>query len=159
MYYMPVTENTIDDSGIERRRFLQGAMALAAGPPLCCRTPELPRGSVQITREEIVVDLTMAPELRRRGTAFAAIDEGRKINIILIHVERGKYAAMDRSCTHNGAQCTYNPKRRTVQCTSLNHAEFDLRGTLLHGRTHGNLRTYETTTAGSKVVIRLGSEA
>ena len=36
---------------------------------------------------------------------------------------------MDRSCTHGGAQCTYNPKHHTLQCTSLNHAEYDLGGT------------------------------
>jgi Rieske Fe-S protein len=66
---------------------------------------------------------------------------------------------MDRSCTHGGAQCTFNPKRHTLQCTSLNHAEYDLQGTLLHGRTHGNLRTYETKTSGATVEIWLERHA
>jgi hypothetical protein len=41
----------------------------------------------------------------------------------------------------------------------LNHAEYDIRGTLLHGRTHGNLRTYETVATDSSVEIRLERKA
>jgi nitrite reductase/ring-hydroxylating ferredoxin subunit len=141
---------------IERRRFLRGALAVTGMPPLCCMTPALPRNAITISGGLITVDVRNIPELRRTGAAFSLVDEGRGINLILIHQERGKYVAMDRSCTHGGAQCTYNPKRRTLQCTSLNHAEYDLRGTLLHGRTHGNLRTYQTVTSGSTIEITLG---
>jgi hypothetical protein len=55
--------------------------------------------------------------------------------------------------------CTYNSKRRTVQCTSLNHAEFDLQGTLLHGRTHGNLRTYTARAKGRILEIEIEATA
>jgi hypothetical protein len=89
------------------------------------------------------VDLRLAPELRRTGAAFAIFDQDRKINLILAHAEHHRYVALDRTCTHGGAMCTYNRRRQTLQCTSLNHAEYDLRGTLLHGRTHGDLRAYE----------------
>ena len=65
------------------------------------------------------------------------------------------HAVQQAFITHGGAQCTYNHKRRSLQCTSLNHAEYDLRGTLLHGRTHGNLRAYEVRRDGSVLQIRL----
>ena len=151
--------NKTTTSEIVRRDFLQGALALAGIPPLCCSTPALPPDSVAFEPGKIRVELARVPELRRKGTAFCVVDEGRKINLILIHAERGRYVAMDRSCTHGGAQCTYNPKRRTVQCTSLNHAEYDLQGTLLHGRTHGNLRAYETAALRETVEIRLEKNA
>ena len=144
---------------MERRHFLQGALAVTAIPPLCCTTQALPQASVAFEPGKITVDLARAPELRRAGAAFSIVEEGRKINLILIHAERAHYIAMERTCTHGGAMCTYNPKRHTLQCTSLNHAEYDMRGTLLHGRTHGNLRTYETTTRGSIVEIKLENKA
>ncbi len=146
-------------SEIERRHFLQGALAVAAIPPLCCTTQALPPESVAFALGKIVVDLARVPELRRTGAAFSIVEERRKINLILIHAGRGRYIAMERTCTHGGAMCTYSQKRRTLRCTSLNHAEYDLRGTLLHGRTHGNLQTYDTTTNGSTIEIGLERKA
>jgi nitrite reductase/ring-hydroxylating ferredoxin subunit len=147
--------NEITTSEIPRRRFLQTALAVTAGPPLCCVSLPLPSRSFQARAGSITVDLEQAPELRRAGASFSVVDESRKINIIVIHAAPDRYVAMDRSCTHGGAQCTYNAKRQTVRCTSLNHAEFDLEGRLLHGRTHGNLRTYETVASASTLEIRL----
>lgn len=77
----------------------------------------------------------------------------------LLHSGRRTYTAMNRSCTHNGAQGTYNHKRRTVRCTSLNHAGFDLPGTLLRGRTHGNPRTYPAMATARQVTIALEPHA
>jgi hypothetical protein len=51
--------------------------------------------------------------------------------------------------------CIYNRKHQTIQCTSLNHAEYDLRGTLLHGRTHGNIRSYEVRSREQFLTILL----
>ena len=142
-------------SVMERRDFL---LAMAAIPPLCCTTAALPPGSVTFGDNGIAINLAAAPELRRTGAAFSVVNEARKVNIVVIHIERGRYVAMDRTCTHGGAQCAYNPKRQTLQCTSVNHAEYDLRGTLLHGRTHGNLRTYPAEASGSALTIKLKLE-
>ncbi len=146
-------------SEIPRRDFLQGVLAVAGIPPLCCTTQGLPPESVTLGNGRITVDLARVPELRRAGAAFRIVDTERKVNLILIHAGRGSYVAMDRSCTHGGAQCTYNPKRHTVQCTSLNHAEYDLGGRLLHGRTHGDLRTYPVQASGSMLEIALERSA
>jgi nitrite reductase/ring-hydroxylating ferredoxin subunit len=146
-------------SEIDRRRLLQAATAILGIPPRCCKTPPLPSACISFAPGKAIVDLALVPELRRTGSAFSVVDADRRTNLVLIHVERGRYVAMDRTCTHGGAMCAYNPKRRTLQCTSLNHAEFDLRGTLLHGRTHGNLRTYKTETSGTTVAIWLENRA
>jgi nitrite reductase/ring-hydroxylating ferredoxin subunit len=144
---------------MERRDFLRGSLAAAGVFPFCCMTPPLPPNSVTFEDSRIVVKLAAVPELRRAGAVFSVVDESRKVNVLLIHAGRGRYVAMDRSCTHGGAQCTYNPKKQTVQCTSVNHAEFDLRGTLLGGRTHGNLRTYRTEVSPAAVTISLEGRA
>lgn len=132
---------------------------MAAGVPLCCMTEVLPSGSYKFEGGTLVVELTKASGLSREGSARAVVDLTRKFNIIVIHGHGGRFAALDRSCTHGGGQCAYNHKRRTVQCTSLNHAEYDLDGTLLHGRTHGNLRAYEVRCIGGRIEVRLEGAA
>jgi nitrite reductase/ring-hydroxylating ferredoxin subunit len=125
--------------------------------PLCCSTPQIDSGCVRFEADRLTIDLEKAAALRPVGSAAAVVDTARGVNLIVAHTGKNDFAALDRSCTHGGAQCTYNHKRRTVQCTSLNHAEFDLKGTLLHGRTHGNLRAYKTRRTGSLLEIRLGA--
>jgi len=145
-----------EPSEISRRDVLRGSLGLAGVAPLCCTTPVVPPGSVRFEGLTLVVDLGTAPELRRVGSAAAVVDAARDVNILVACAEEGRYVALDRSCTHGGAQCAYNHRRRTLQCTSLNHAEFALDGTLLHGRTHGSLRSYPTRVAGARLEIVLG---
>ena len=128
---------------------------MLAGVPLCCTTEEVPPGSFRFEGATLVVELSKAG-LRAAGSARAVVDAARKLNIIIVHADGGHFTALDRSCTHGAGQCAYNRSRRTVQCTSLNHAEYDLKGTLLHGRTHGNLRAYEVRRAGKSIEVRLG---
>ena len=142
-------------SDLQRRDFLQGSLGLFGVVPLCCGTPALPSGSARYRDSILMIDLKQAPELRV-GTAAAFVDPARKLDLIIARTGKDHFAVLERSCTHNGAQCTYNHKRHTVQCTSLNHAEYDLSGTLLHGRTHGNLRVYDAQCRGSVLEIRLG---
>lgn len=140
---------------LDRRQLLRGSLGFAGVLPLCCRTPELGREGIRYDGSRLVIDLRKTPELDRVGSAGAFVDRERKLDIIVAHTASHRYAALDRSCTHAGAQCTYNHKRQTLQCTSLNHAEYGLNGTLLHGRTHGNLRTYAVRRSGSLLEIRL----
>lgn len=146
-------------SVILRRDLLRSAVALTGMEPLCCVTPEISPQSVTFSDGRITIDQSLAPGLRRTGVAFAIIDQQRKVNLILVHADGRHYIALDRTCTHGGAMCTYNRKRHTLQCTSLNHAEYDLAGTLLHGRTHGNLRTYDVESRGRFLIISLGSKS
>jgi nitrite reductase/ring-hydroxylating ferredoxin subunit len=136
-----------------RREVVRSSLALALTPPFCCSTPIIPPESVSRRGGLLIVDLKGAPGLREVGAAGAVVDA--KVNLIVAHVEKARYIAVDRSCTHGGAQVAYNHKRKTVRCTSLNHAEFDLHGVLLHGRTHGNLRAYETRVDGNRLEIVL----
>ena len=139
---------------MNRRELIQGSLMLA-GVPLCCTTEVLAPASFRFEGSTLVVELNKASGLRSVGSARAVVDAARKLNIIIVHTHDGRFVALDRTCTHGGGQCAYNHSRRTVQCTSLNHAEYDLQGTLLHGRTHGNLRAYEVRRAGKRIEVRL----
>ena len=151
-----MSASQIASGALSRRALIQGS--LLAGVPLCCVTPEAPAAGVAFDGNMLLLNLKLIPDLRSPGGACAVVDMRRKLNIIVARVEKSRFVALDRSCTHGGAQCTYNRKRRSLRCTSLNHAEYDLNGTLLHGRTHGNLRTYAARINGSTVEIRIGGE-
>jgi nitrite reductase/ring-hydroxylating ferredoxin subunit len=140
---------------LSRRDVLRQSLGLAGLPPLCCSTPEVPPGSVRFESTTLLVDLDVARELRQAGSAAAIVDSRRRLNIVVACTDAGRYVALDRTCTHGGAQCAYNHGRRTLQCTSLNHAEYALDGTLLHGRTHGNLRAYPARRRGSRLEVEL----
>jgi nitrite reductase/ring-hydroxylating ferredoxin subunit len=139
--------------GLDRRQLLQGTLMLAGVPPLCCVTPEAPAAAFTWDGNTLVLDLNQLPELKRTGAARAVVDASRKVNILVVHPDKKSYYAMDRACTHGGAMVAYHRDRGTVQCTSLNHAEYDMQGRLLHGRTHGNLRSYVARLAGSRLEI------
>ncbi len=141
--------------GLDRRQLIRGSLGLAGVLPLCCSTPEVPRESVSYDGDTLMLDLEQVPGLRAAGSAGAVVDASRKLNLVVARTGKDSFVALDRTCTHGGAQLTYNHKRRTLQCTSLNHAEYALDGTLLHGRTHGNLRAYEVRRVGTRLAIRL----
>ena len=149
----------IGSGGVDRRRFLQSSMLFGGIVPLCCTTPAAPPGSVRFEGSTLVLDLMQIPDLGEVGSACAVVDEGRKLNLIVARPEARRFVALDRTCTHGGASCTYMHKRRSLRCTSLNHAEYSLDGTLLHGRTHGNLRAYRLRLNGPRLEIDLEKKA
>jgi nitrite reductase/ring-hydroxylating ferredoxin subunit len=144
---------------LDRRQLLRGSLFAAGFGPLCCTSPEIPAACLSFESSRLAIDLTKTDLLKTAGSAAAVVSAERKLNLIVAHAGRNRFVALDRSCTHGGAQCTFNARRQTVQCTSLNHAEYDLQGTLLHGRTHGNLRAYAARREGSRLVITLAARS
>jgi Rieske Fe-S protein len=134
------------------RRDLLGASILALG--LCCTTDEAPPGSVAIDDTTLTIDLRKAPTLARRGGSVRVVDLDRDINIIVVHPEGRRYAALQRSCTHGGAQVAYTARNETVICTSWGHSEFALDGTVLGGSAKRNLPTYPVRLDGH--LLRIG---
>ncbi len=140
---------------LSRRELLLGSAAFWEIFPQCCYTPVLRDEALDLDAHSLSIDLQKAVELQQTGSAAAVVSRERNLNIIVVRAGRHQFVALDRSCTHGGAQCAYDRKRRTLRCTSFNHAEFDLKGTLLHGRTHGNLRSYTVRLKGSILQVQL----
>ena len=124
--------------------------------PLCCGTPDAAAGSWSIVDDVLRIDLAREPGLKKTGEARTAVDVERKVNILVVQYEKGRWAAVDRTCTHGGAMCAYQERSKTLRCTSLNHAEYTLEGKLLHGRTHGDLRSYAVRERAGWLEVELG---
>ena len=132
---------------------------MAGLPPLCCTTPEIPPASFTIQGAVLIIDLQRAPELRKSGAAVRVVDLERKVNLIVVHPAKNRFAALDRSCTHGGAQVVYNGHNQTVQCTSWGHSEFALDGTVLGGTAKRPVRAYGIRRAGDRLEIVLEAKA
>jgi Rieske Fe-S protein len=100
---------------------------------LCCRTEELPAAAFRVTDGKVEIDLAAAKALAKPGSAVKVVDLARDVNLIVVQSGKGGFAALERSCTHGGAQVVYNERNGTVQCTSWGHSEFALDGTVLAG--------------------------
>ena len=140
---------------MNRRQLIQSSLAMAGLPPLCCTTPEIPPASFTVQGAVLIIDLKRAPVLRKPGGAVRVVDLERKVNLIVVHSTRNRFAALDRSCTHGGAQVVYNSHNQTVQCTSWGHSEFALDGAMLGGSAKWRLRAYEIRRAGDRLEIIL----
>ena len=135
------------------------SLALAGVPVLCCSTEEVPAGSFRIEGPLLTLDLAAAPPLKRPGSAARIVDLARGVNLIVVRDRKSRYAALERSCTHGGAQVAYNGKNETVQCTSWGHSEFALDGSVLGGSARKPLRSYPVQRKGDQLRIDLSGAA
>lgn len=144
---------------VSRRALLASAAAMTGARELCCTTPEAPVGSFKIEDREVLLEMKKIPALGRKGGAVKVVDIDRGVNIIVVEPEKGRFAALERSCTHGGAQVVYNGVNRTVQCTSWGHSEFALDGRVLGGSAKTLLAAHEVRREGGLLRIRLEARA
>jgi nitrite reductase/ring-hydroxylating ferredoxin subunit len=135
------------------------SFAAAGLSGVCCTTEEAPAGSFTVLGTTLTIDLTHLRSLARRGSAARVVDTGRGINLIVVRDSHGRFAALERSCTHGGAQVVYNGRNDTVQCTSWGHSEFALDGAVLGGSARKPLRRYPVAREGTKLRIDLAGAA
>ncbi len=150
-------ESKVD--GLNRRDLIRSSLMLAGVPLLCCDTEDVPAASIRYEGPVIAIDLRQARGLLRPGSAGKIVDEARKLNLIIVHAEKNRFAALSRSCTHGSAPVALNRRHKTVQCTCWGHSEFGLDGTVLAGPAKRPLQTYEVRRAGSRLEILLKGEA
>lgn len=141
--------------GSMSRRELMGTSMAAVG--LCCVTEEAPVASFVIENKTVRIDLRQAPVLAKIGGAVRVVDVDRGINLIAVHPEKDRYAALHRSCTHGGAQVAYSRKNKTVICTSWGHSEFALDGTVLGGSAKRDLPAYPVHREGDILLIEVSA--
>jgi Rieske Fe-S protein len=133
-----------------RRQLLLAGVAV-----VCCTTAEVPATSVSYAGNSLVIDLKKVPELRRPGSAVRVVNLDRKVNLIVVRGKKGHFTALDRSCTHGGAQVAYNRVNDTVQCSSWGHSEFALDGALLGGSAKRPLPAHACRLVGGKLEVTL----
>jgi Rieske Fe-S protein len=129
------------------------ATVLAGTPSLCCSTPDLPSAAVTRENARLTIDLRQAPELRRKA-GFAKF-VSNELNLIVVHPDKHTFVALGGKCTHGGGMMSYNPSRRTVQCTCWGHSEFSLSGDILGGPAKRPLARYTVEQDGNELRIQL----
>lgn len=135
------------------------SLAMAGLPGLCCSTEEAPAGSFSLTGRTLTINLQLARALDRSGGAVKIIDPAHRLNLLVVQSARGRFHALERSCTHGGAQVIYNRRNKTVRCTSWGHSEFALDGTVLGGSAKLPLGTWPAVRIGRQLRIELGEAA
>lgn len=126
---------------------------------MCCSTEELPSGTFRLDGATLTIDLDSAAPLSKPGSAARVVDLARGVNLMVVRDRKNRYAVLDSSCTHGGAEVAYNRKNQTVQCTSWGHSEFALDGAVLGGSAKKPLRAYKTEISGRKLLVHLGEGA
>ena len=82
---------------------------------------------------EVVVDLSRAPEIGRRGGGLRLEGKGLPARVLVIHGDDGAYHAFRNRCGHAGRRLDPVPGTQTVQCCSVGKSTYDYEGKLLFG--------------------------
>jgi nitrite reductase/ring-hydroxylating ferredoxin subunit len=138
---------------ISRRSLLLAAAAVL--PPKCCETPDLPPAALNTNGNSFTIDLQRAPLLRKPGSS--AKFTANQLDFLLSHPSKDVYVVSSRKCTHGGAPLVYNELHQSIQCTSLNHTEYDLQGNILRGpaSVKNNLKTFPVARRGHLLTVTL----
>jgi nitrite reductase/ring-hydroxylating ferredoxin subunit len=138
---------------ISRRSLLLAAAAVL--PPKCCETPELPPAALATSGNSLTVNLQLAPLLCKPGSS--AKFTANQLDFLLSHPKKDVYVVSSRKCTHGGAPLVYNELHQSIQCTSLNHTEYDLQGKILRGppSVKTGLKTFPVARRGHVLTVSL----
>jgi nitrite reductase/ring-hydroxylating ferredoxin subunit len=139
---------------VSRRSLLAVPLTLAAGPR-CCETPELAPDCFIIEGDVARIDLRRAPQLARAGGSARLVVADRKLDVLIVRTGKAACRAISGRCTHGTAPLNYNPRHRSILCSSFGHSEFDMAGTVLRGPAPRPIPVYESKVVGHTLEIRL----
>jgi cytochrome b6-f complex iron-sulfur subunit len=152
--------NPHDDDGpgntISRRTFL-GSTALVVLPTLCggCTSERVPVIDLPpVADNAIVLSLDEFPELSAVGGSVVGKASGRASPLVIAHVESGKFAALDATCTHMQCTVTYNALNLTLDCP-CHDSSYEVDGRVIGGPAARPLRTFATSFDGTNLTITL----
>jgi nitrite reductase/ring-hydroxylating ferredoxin subunit len=148
-----------DDSArntISRRTFL-GGTALVVLPTLCggCTSERVQMIDLPaVANNAIVLPLDEFPELAAVGGSVVGKASGHATPIVIAHVEDGKFAVLDATCTHMQCTVTYNALNLTLDCP-CHHSTFEVDGRVIGGPAVRPLRAFGTNFDGTNLTITL----
>lgn len=120
----------------------------------CATSPPADEDCWSHEGDEVVVDLSRAPELAPVYGAIRLESRALPERILLIHTDSG-YLALRNRCTHAGRRLDPMPGARRVQCCSLGKSTYDYEGQCISGAARKTAVAYPATVDDGKVVISL----
>ncbi|MGK7396240.1 MAG: ubiquinol-cytochrome c reductase iron-sulfur subunit [Candidatus Cyclobacteriaceae bacterium M3_2C_046] len=121
----------------------------------CCYTPPLDPACFKLNGQELVINLNKSGSLQNPGQAASFKHENLPVDIIIIHLELGKFAVLSRSCTHAGREVNFVKERNLVQCHNFSHSTFSTRGEVIKGPASQPLKNYNTQLRDQQLTIFL----
>jgi len=145
---------------MNRRKFLETVCTASAGLVIAGSAIELSNvGTLRARSREVAPDvrevpinLEDAPELKPvGGTYHLTVDDlGREI--LVVHVSKDQYIAVDIKCKHKGCDINYESSEKKFVCP-CHGSEYDLAGANLKGPSVKPLNYYHAELRGSEVVV------
>jgi nitrite reductase/ring-hydroxylating ferredoxin subunit len=121
----------------------------------CCSTPEVEPASLLIEDQRLIIDLSLAASLQPVGGAANIIHKEKSLDIIVVHYQKRKYAALSGLCTHAFRPLSYVHTRGLLQCNNYGHSLFDLKGQVVKGPAPTALKSYAVVFLKGKLEIIL----
>jgi len=105
---------------------------------------------------KILIDLSLATELKKPGGALRLEGGGLPIRVLVIRGDDGKFHAFHNRCTHIGhRRLDPVPGQGTVQCCSVGKSTYTYDGRKIYGPPTGPIKTFKVEVAGGRLVVSL----
>ena len=147
---------------MKRREFLESSciagLAVVVGsalPPFAHLRPVLAKSRSAKGLKEIPIMLVDAPDLEKVGGVYRLQVDDLDKDILVAHVSRDRYVAVDIKCTHKGCNVEYKQEEKLFQCP-CHESAFDFKGLPNGGPATKPLGTYKTYLSGEELIVLMG---
>lgn len=121
-------------------------------------TPIAPEESIQLSEYEVILDLTLIPELDKSGGSVKfeiTQDPDDPLKVLVINSGEDGLMAYENRCTHGGREIEYMSDDGILRCVSFGHSKYDLDGKVQGGPAPAPLRKFKVNQTDDKLIINL----
>jgi len=145
---------------MDRRKFLETVCAAGAGIAIAGSIIDITKAPKLVARtrlsandvRELPINITDNPELQKIGGMYHLEVEDSGQDILVVHVSKDKYVAVDLKCKHRSCDVNYDGDDKKFVCP-CHGSEYDLYGRILKGPTQRPLNYYHAELKGDEVMV------
>ncbi|MDP4199181.1 MAG: Rieske (2Fe-2S) protein [Bacteroidota bacterium] len=145
---------------MKRRKFLEVVCSASAGLVIAGSAIDLASIGTLRARSrlaandvrEVPISLEDTPDLKPVGGTYHLSVEDLEREILVVHVSKDQYIAVDIKCKHKGCDINYEAAQKKFICP-CHGSEYDLAGANLKGPSVKPLNYYHAELRGNEVVV------
>lgn len=122
---------------------------------ICETRPPEDNGCWRMEKDQILLDLNRAGELKNAGGALRLEGGTLPERVLVVHGADGRFHALKNRCTHMGRRIDPMPKGDALECCSVSKSTFTLNGDLTAGPAKGALTEFPVKREGDTLQISL----